>query len=336
VATRRDESDPLAELREKGPRPVYLIDGEERFLVDEAIRLIKSKSLEKSSRDFNFDVFSGREAKIVKILDTAKTFPAFARRRLVVVEQADKLDLDESEPLLRYLADPAPTTTLVFVGERFDARTKVYKAFQRSSVVIRFNRPREREMPELIRNRARLAGIKIEEPAVRALVDAVGADAGAAIQALELLSLYVGPASGRAIGPADVEAVIAGSREESIFALADAIGKQDKTAAFRGLHAMLSVSREHPLRVLAMIARHWRNLLRARSLIDAGVPRPEIERAVGIPPYFLDSLLAQARRRTVGAFAAGLSAISEVDETLKGGPLDDTRAMERLVLALMA
>lgn len=326
--------DPLDDLRTRGPKPVYIIDGEERFLVDEAVRLIKSRTLDAGARDFNQDTFSGREATVVRIIDAALTLPAFAPRRFVLVDQADKLDLDGSEPLLRYLQNPSPTTVLVFVGEKFDARTKVYKAFQKSAAVLRFARPKPKEMPDLVRARARQAGVRIDEPAVRALVEAVGTDAGAAIQALEVLSLYVG-AEKRPITAEDIAAVISSAREESIFALADAIGKQDRTAAIRGLHSLLAVAREPPLRVLAMIARHWRNLLRTRSLLDAGMSRADIEGAVGMPPFLIEGLLGQARRQPASAYAAGLTAIGEVDRALKGGPLDHARALERLVLQLM-
>jgi DNA polymerase III delta subunit len=109
---------------------IYLIDGEERLLVDEAVKKIKEESLPKQARDFNFDAFNGKEANLVKIVGAAQMLPAFAPSRLVLVENADKMKLDDdaAEVLLNYLAKPSPTTTLVFVGEKFDARSKVFKA----------------------------------------------------------------------------------------------------------------------------------------------------------------------------------------------------------------
>jgi DNA polymerase-3 subunit delta len=330
--------DPLEDLKSQGPKPIYAIDGEERLLVDEAVRLLKEHALPKNARDFNYDSFNGKDAKLIRIVEAAQMLPAFAPRRMVLVENADELDFDDAEVLLGYLENPSPTTVLVFVAgkENFDARTKVYKAFQRSGVTIRYARPKPREMPDVVRRRAKSLGIAIDDAAIRALIDAVGTDASGAFQALELLTLYVGPGEKRAIGVSDVAAVVSLTKEESIFALADAIGLADRATALRGLHAMLTVAREPALRVLAMIARHWRNLARARSLLDAGMPPKEIEAAVGIPPFLLDNLLSQARRKPAATFAAGLQAIADTDKALKGGALDYTRAMERLVLGLMA
>lgn len=328
--------DPFEDLKTRGPAPIYLIDGEERLLVDEAVRQLKEHALPKQARDFNFDAFNGKDAKILRIVEAAQMLPAFAPRRVVMVDNADAIDFDDAEVLINYLERPSPTTVLIFVGQKFDARTKVYKAFQKSGVVIRYAKPKPREMPDLIRRRAKQTGAAIEEPAIRALIDAVGTDASAAFQALDLLTLYVGPGVKRPIGVDDVTAVVSLTKEESIFALADAIGQQDRATALRGLHAMLTVSREPALRVLSMIARHWRNLARARSLLDSGSSPKDIEQAVGIPPFLTDSLLSQAKRKPAAAFAAGLQAIADADKDLKGGGLDHTRAMERLVLGLMA
>jgi DNA polymerase-3 subunit delta len=334
-ASAKPQQDPLDALRSgQAPRPIYAIDGEERVLVDEAVRLIKEKTLEKQSKDFNLDRFTGKDAPLAKIVDAAMTLPAFAKRRMVLVEQADKLDLDGADALIRYIEDPSPSTVLVLVAEKLDARTKVYKALQKGATLIRYTRPRPREMPDFIRARARLMGVNIEEPAIRALVDTIGTDAGAAIQALDLLALYVGDPK-KAVKSADVEALISDAKEESVFQLVDAIGKQDRPSAISGIHSMLTISREPALVVLAMIARHFRNLLRARSLIDAGASRADIESAVGIPPYFLDNLLSQARRQSVPMLAGRLRTIADFDQMLKGGPLHHTRAMERLVLELM-
>lgn len=316
-------------------KPVILVEGEERILVDEAVRSIQDAVLAAGARDFNFDKFSAKDALLARILDAARTLPAFAKRRLVLVDHADKLSLEDAGPLLEYLGDPCPSTVLLFVAEKLDARTKVYKAFVRAGAVMRFPRPKSKEMPDFVRQRAKRIPVGIDEAAVRALVECVGADASGVIQALDVLALYIGPSSGRSIAVADVEAVVSTTREESVFALVDAIGKQNRPQALRGIDTMLSMAREPPLRVLAMIARHWRNLIKARSLLDDGAQRSEIEAAVGVPPFFLDGLLQQARRQPLPALILGLGLIARADQDLKGGRLDPIRAMERLILALM-
>ena len=330
----RASKDPLAALRAGSPAPIYLVDGDERLLVDEAVAEIKAASLPETARDFNFDLFSGKEANPDRIAEAAQMFPAFAKRRLVMVTHADKLASDDAAALMRYAADPSPTTVLLLVATKFDARTKVYKALKKAGVALRFSHPKPREMADIIKRRAERIGAKIDSRAIRALIDAVGADASAAYQALELLALYVGDSS-RAITADDIAHVVAVTKEESIFKLVDAIGQRDRRSVLLGLHSMLSSTHEHPLRILAMIARHYRNLLRARVGLDRKASRSELQSMVGVPPFLLNNLLSQARDHRVEDLARGLTRIQATDGALKGGGLADARAIERLALSLM-
>jgi DNA polymerase-3 subunit delta len=334
MAAKNHPGEALAELAKKGPRPVYAIDGDERTLVDEAVRAIRDASLT-AAKDFNYDVFSARDTPPIRFVEAAQTMPAFAKRRVVLVTQAEKIDPEAAEPLLAYLSNPNPHSVLILVADKLDGRTKLYKAFEMAGAALRFDRPKLGDMTEIVRARAARIGVAIAPDAVRALVDAVGADAGGAWHALDLLALYVGPGSGRGITKADVETVVSSTKEESIFELVDAIGGGDRAAVLEGLHRMLTVSRDAPLRVLAMVARHYRNLLRARAVLDGAGSTRELPQILGVPPFVANNLADQARKHGVTALAAGVVACGETDRDLKGGPLDDVRAMERLALRLM-
>lgn len=323
----------MAALKKNGPRPLYAIDGEERVLIDEMVQAIISESVPPHARDFNLDRLSGREVTPTRVLDTAQTLPAFAERRVVVVEYADKLGFEKSEGFVQYIESPNPTTVLVLVAEKFDGRTKAYRAIKKAGFAVRFAKPKPREMPQLIRRRAEALGVAIETAAIRMLADAVGADIGAASQALEVLSLYT---AGRKVTATDVTAVVSVTREESIFELVDAIGHGDRVAVLTALHTMLVVNREPPLRVLFMVGRHYRNLLKARAAMDAGASRETILSEVGVPPFLLNNLMDQARRHSLAELARGLGAVTHADQGLKGGPLSSVRTMERLVLQLMS
>jgi DNA polymerase-3 subunit delta len=326
--------DPLAHLAE-GPRPVYAIHGEERLLVDEAVEAIRAATLTGGAVDFNYDVFVGKDATATRVADAARTLPAFAPRRLVLVKDADKITADATEGLLGYLGDPSPSTVLVFVADKLDARTRFYKALQKAGEVLRLDHPSAREMPAIVKRRAKSMGAVLEEDPVRALVDAVGTDVGAVVAALEKLFLYVDPSRPRPITAADVEAVVSHVREESIFLLSDAIGGHDVASALGLLHAMIDQQRAHPLQLLGLIAGHWRKLTVARALLDDSADVSDIQGALGVPPFVAEKIVRQARRASIDALVAGLRAIAAADQHLKGGKLPPTRVMERLVLELV-
>ena len=335
AAPRTTKLDPFDDLEKNGPRPIYAIDGDERMLVDEALRFVRERALPKTARDFNVDTFSGHDAKVVRVLEALSTLPVFADRRFVLVTAADELELEKSEAFLAYIAKPNPTTVLVLVADKFDARTKMYKLLSAHGVVIRCDKPKARELPEFVAKHARAMGVSIAPNAVRVLIDLLGNDLGAILRALEQVDLYVGPKSGRAIGIEDVEAVVANSKEESIFALTDALGRGQRAAAMRGVHGILEVSREAPLRMLAMFARHYRHLIKARAAIDTGASRGDIQRLVGLAPFQVDGVVEQARGRPLSVWASGLASLQSTDAKLKGSRLDGTRVMEQLALGLL-
>jgi DNA polymerase III subunit delta len=327
--------DPFERLEREGPGPVYAVDGEERLLVDEFVRALKERSVPEHARDFNFEVHTGKDAVLSRVIDAALTLPAFSARRMVLVRQAEKINLSEPEPLLRYLKNPSETTTLVFVADKFDARGKVYKAFQKTGAAVRFARPKPSQMPDLVRRRAKGMGIAIDGAAVRMLVELVGPDMGAAVRALEMLDLYRGPGSERAIRAEDVSRVLVSVREESVFDLVDAIGQGDRVQALALLHRLCVDQREPGLRVLALIARHFRLLIRARQLLDTRTPTKAWAGALGLPPFLVDKMRRQAGRFSSEDLVRSHAAIKAVDQGLKGGRLRDVRQLERLALRLM-
>lgn len=336
------EGDPLAHLSEGGPRQVYALDGDERFLVDEALAAIKNAALAPRARDFNLDVLDAKDAPIARVIDAANTLPAFAPLRVVVVKEAQRYedksggDSRELELLAAYLAKPSPTTVLIFVAaQKLDGRLKLYKLLSKAGALIRFSHPAEREMPQVVQQRAKAMGLKLDQEAGRALVDAIGASIGGVIEALEKLALYVGPAAGGVVTRRDVEEVVSPAKEESIFELSDAVGGRDLARAFELLHAMLEVSRAHPLQLLALLAGHWRRLILARSLgVEGRGSRDELITALKVPPFVVERLVTQARRQPLPALISGLEAIAAADRALKGGKLEHARVMERLVMGL--
>lgn len=323
----------LSHLEKTGPMPVYLLEGEERLLLDEARDAIEKVALAGALVDFNRDILTGKDATVHRIVDAALMLPAFAARRLVIVKEAEKI-AGEPDVLTEYLAAPSSTTVLVFCAEKLDSRTKMAKVLKKHSTHLRFDRPKERDMPPIIQRRAKVMGLELDGAAVRALVDALGSDVAGVVSALEKLWLYVGAEGRSKVSAAEVEELVSPVREESVFAFADAVGARNTKAALEALSNMLGRNRGHPLALLGMIARHWRHLAHARSMLDAGARKAEAGADLGLPPFVIDKLMAQAERQRLGALMVGLRAITEADQALKGGKLPGERVMERLVLTL--
>jgi DNA polymerase-3 subunit delta len=66
--------------------PVYLLHGEETYLIEDTLSEMIEILAPKTARDFNLDVFSGAAVSVTEVLSAADTYPVMAERRIVVVK----------------------------------------------------------------------------------------------------------------------------------------------------------------------------------------------------------------------------------------------------------
>jgi len=66
--------------------PVYLLHGEETYLIEDTLSEMIEILAPKNVRDFNMDVFSGTTVSVTEVLSAADTYPVMAERRIVVVK----------------------------------------------------------------------------------------------------------------------------------------------------------------------------------------------------------------------------------------------------------
>ena len=327
--------DPLAPLRVESPGPVYLLHGKEQFLVDRGVEILRNRVLDPRTRDFNYEMLHGKEATSARILSAARTLPMMAKRRLVLIRDIDEMKADELAGLSAYVAKPAIETCLVMTAEKVDARLKFFAALKKApaAVMLKLDALYERQLPAFIQEEARERGVRFEPGAAQLLCDEIGADLGQLADAVERLASYVGDK--KVIGVADIEEVVATTRQRSVFELCNAVGEGSRERAFLMLGSLVA-ARESGVRVVAMLARHIRQLATARELVQQRMSRIDLAQALGIPPFFVEGIEKQARRLDGDGHAAARmhDALFRADRDLKSSRLDDARILERLVLEL--
>ncbi len=333
MAGRVPERDVVAEVRAGRVEPVYYLYGKEPFLVQRALAAIRAAALDPKTQAFNLDTVECKEGAhhAERILAAARTLPMMARRRLVLVKDADELKPDDLETMLPYLGDPAETTCLVFVAQNADLRRRFFLELRKTGGLAKFEPLYERRLPAWIEAEARGLGHGVEPGASQLLCDVIGADLSALAQALEQLSLFVGPR--QRITVAAVEELIAETRQHSVFDLANAVGERDTRKALHQCQRMLQ-AREPAIRILFMLTRHFRQLWIAQQCASQRVDREEAARRIGIPPFFVDGLLTQASRFDGPTLTRAFEALYDADRALKSSRAGDDVVLERLLVDL--
>jgi len=76
----------LDEIRKGKILPVYLLNGEETYLIENTITELIEALVPKIARDFNLDVFSTTDVSVDEVIAIADTYPVMTERRVIVVK----------------------------------------------------------------------------------------------------------------------------------------------------------------------------------------------------------------------------------------------------------
>lgn len=316
----------LGEIAKGEIRSFYLLHGDEEY-EREAIATAMIKILAPvQARDFNLDIVRAERFDLLDFLQLYEAYPMMADHRLVVLRDAQELSADQCRSLERVLENPAATTRLVVVGQKVDMRRKFYRELNHQGRGVEFKLPYDNQVPQWIYRYAKREGIEIETEAIQLLGQYVGAKPRELVSELEKLVSF----AGLPITVSAVEQVVGITKGTSVFDLADAIGKGQGSKAQVLLHTFLGQG-EEPSRAVAMIARHFQILIKARALMGQSLPRGEMASQLGVAPFFLAGYMDQAKNRSTLWFWAGLSALKEADWRLKS----QGRRQEGLVLDLL-
>jgi DNA polymerase III subunit delta len=299
------------ELIADGLDPIYVLHSEHAILIERAVAAIRDEAVPPAARGFNYDVVEGKPSG-ARIVALAQALPMMAARRMVFVRDLGLMPADEAEPLLGYLAKPNPSTVLVAVTSKLDKRLKLFAQLAKKGYVHVLEAPRQ--LAPWVRAEAQARGVKLDGPAVSRLVDAVGSDLSRLALAVEQLGLYAGD---RPVTADDVDELIVDTRERSVFELTDAIGAADRVRSLVAVAALCD-QRESAVGVVVMLARHIRQLTMVHAMRAQNVPRGEWASRIGVPPFVVDKLLAQARSYAPGALATATQRLALADRALKG------------------
>lgn len=312
--------------------PIYYIYGTETYLMDEEVKALKERVLSHPFKDLNCQTFYAKEADTSTILGAVQTLPVMAPWRFVLVKEAEALTNSQLEGLIPYINNPVPTTSLVFIAytSKVDKRLSFFSILGKRGYLFYFGPLFRNQLPSWIKGEARRLGKGITDEAIGRLLEVVGDDLGDIKGEMDKLALYVG--ENGMIDEADVEAVVAPVRMDTIFDLTESIGRRELKKALLALQRVMEGG-EAPPKILAMIARQFRILWRVKTLDKKGVSKERFARLVGVSPNYLDGYMRQSKGFGEGGFLKIFKMLHRADMAIKSERLQGL-ILERLVMDL--
>ena len=310
----------IAEASAGNLRPVYLLVGEESFLAAQVVTALRA-AVDTGPVGFNEDKYQAGERSIEHILDDLRTVPMMAPMRSVVISGMERWEGKAAggsaalDALAKYCAAPVDSALLVLLASKLNGSRRLMRAAKKQGFLVVCKAPSQRELGGWIRDTAKAKGHPLASGIATQLAELMGPELGPVADALERLSLYVGP--GQTITADAIAAVVTRVRQETVWALVDALGARDPAAALRALHDAYD-ARDRGLPMLGAIAWRVRQLVKYASAAEADADPKAAAAAAGVPPFRARDL--QRVVRVVGAAELGrwLLLLAEADLALKG------------------
>ena len=317
-------------LDKKGPASLYLVYGDEPYLIDEALKLLKNKALPDGADDFSYDQFHYPEISPSHVKDAVETLTMMSPRRLVVYKIGKGLKDKEWEQLLPVLEDPVPSTTFVLVADKADKRKKYFRKINDSGTVVELKRPYDNQVASWVEYIAFKHKVDLAPGVTALLHQFVGSNLAEINNEMLKLKQYLGDEK-RQVTEEDVMRLVSRSRIDSVFDLANAIGRRDRGHALVCLANLLEHG-QNEVGALSLITRHIRILHTVREGLSAGLAGARLSSKAGVPQFFLQEYVNQSRSWSGDKINRTLQALHETDRALKSSPISSHIWLENFII----
>lgn len=331
---------------EQSLQNIYLIYGNEPYLINKALDEIQTKAFENQQggfedfKDYNLDVLTSDEV-YSKYIGTLETLPFMAEKRVIIFKRCDilkakptKKEEEINEYLLNYLSrsdKELNNMVIIIEGEKIDKRKKLFKTIKSSGKVIECNKISGYEIKKWITEIIGENKKKAPQKIVDTLAFNLSNDMYLIQNEMEKLLNYVG--SKDTIEEKDLE-ICSFTVNENIFKLIDSIAYKNLPTAITTLHGMLKEG-EPAMIILFMIIKQLRNIAKAVSLRSKGYTTKQMGELMGVnSPYALSQVLKQSEKFSKTSIEMALELAADYEIKIKTGALDYQKGLELLITSL--
>jgi len=288
-------SDLIKEVKSGKVPPVYLLCGEEHFLIEKALKSLLDILLQPETRDFNLNLLDGTIVTIQDILSAVEVYPIIADWRVVVVSESllfqdlqkptptdlenDLLDAvedinsnDPKEIFLDWIhGDPPQNSILIFtVKGPVNIRKPIVKSIDRVGRYVNFEKLEESSsiqrdpLFQSVSKQLAQSDKQITPSAFNFLRTQVNNDTHRFFEEINKAISFVGDKT--QISERDIRNLVSPTSSDTIFDLTDSISNRNVNQGLSSLHNILSDG-EAPIKINALITRQIRLMVQAKLVL---------------------------------------------------------------------
>lgn len=318
---------------------VYLLYGDDEFAIRSFLdEQLKARMGESSDAAMDITTLDGQINSLEAIQAETHTVPFLSKRRMVILSHPLALGKGKTKQgkFLELLASVPPSTALVLIEDKKLKNNHWLLTWVKENPNQAwsqlFTLPKGGAMTHWILEQARGLGGEFSNPAAQLLASYIDEDPRLAKSEINKLLTYVDHS--RTVTEEDVRLLVADVHQGDVFEMVDAIGYGNGEKALGMLRRLLEEGDALPL--FGMIVRQFRLLIQVRELLDEnpGLSPEDIASEIGVHPYPIKKILPQAKLFKLPQLKKIYRQLSEVDQAIKTGRLDDKLALDLLITSL--
>ena len=333
-----DESYFAKHVKSEEALRVYLLYGEQDYLIGLYQKQLMKKALDGGFDDFNLHRFESANLDLQGFYDAVESLPMFASGRCVTLDaDLDQLDAGQIKEICTVLADPPETTTVIVTVRNSDGKkdklNALIKVCDKAGGVVSLGGRNRSDTLRFLRARAQKAGCELPSEAAAYLIDRCGDDMQLLLTETQKVCAFTGEGT---ITRAEIDAVVTPVLQARVFDLSKAIldGRFPKAME---LIDQLCYLREPMPRVLAVLSGAFVDLYRGYAARQASVSVTQAAIDLGYPKnreFAIKNAMQSSASYTPRQLGRMLDVLAQADLRLKSTGIDNRTVLEQAVTRL--
>lgn len=326
-----------ADLKNNNTVHLYVMFGEEEYLIDRAVRALTRLLIAPGCQDadsYTAD-WTSTAGDPEALLEMVRTPPFLSTERMIIIRNSglfaarspDSADISKKYTAL--FSDIPDFCCLIFIEDKIDKRKKILlDAAAQNGMLIQVDRQGTDALCKWVGSALRKENIRITMEAINSLVDRTESSMRVLGSEIQKIILYCAGTGLSEVSINEIELICIPDIRGSIFQMTDAIGARNIGRALTVLDTLIYMKEPVP-KIRYMLARHLRQLICAKEL---GQPE-RIMAVLRVVPFVARNLSAQARYFQMSELTALYEACASSDFSVKTGQIDDRLSMETLLVS---
>lgn len=313
-------------------KTIYLFFGDDNFSSNQKVNQWREE-FEKKYGDINIELLNGRELVADDLAVSLSAMPFLGEKRLVIIyDFLGEGNTEEQKKVTNILEKITDTCICVFVeNTQPDQRTSLFKKINKLGIVKDFKCLSEPELAAWIISKAKEKDLKISTKLAIYMASLTGPNLWNLENEIDKLSLYC---KGRETQEKDIDELVKPTLTSSIFKLTDYLSERNKKKSLETL-TILRGSGEEPLKIMFMIARHFRILLEVKDLINKRHGKSQIITQIKEHPYVLNIAMSQCGNFDMEKLKKIYKDIHTLDVAVKTGKISSSGdSKQEFILAI--